>query len=141
METDTTSIWTIISSLSALGSFCVASLVGWHGYQKYLAEEHIEPSDSRIEIFSTKKQTTELRVENNQLRCYLHDIRDNRGGLQWSLPKEQINVVKVTSEATSSSSGRIQIGPRTGWLYSYKLWPKSDDLVAAINKLVGSIDA
>ncbi|ELA7834291.1 hypothetical protein LYZ37_23815 (plasmid) [Vibrio tubiashii] len=141
MSTDTTSIWTIISSLSSLGSFGVAALVGWHGYQKYLAEEHIEPSDDRLELFSTRKQTTELRVENNQLRCYLHDIRDNRGGLQWSLSKQQIDKVKVTKEATSSVSGRIKIGPRSGWLYSYKLWSNPRELEKAIQKLVDTIEA
>ena len=141
MSTETNSIWTIISSLSALGSFGVAALVGWHGYQKYLAEEHIEPSDDRLELFSTKKQTTELRVENNQIRCYLHDIRDNRGGLQWSLSKQQIDEIKVTSEAESGGSGRIKIGPRTGWRYSYKLWSDPKELESEIQKLVDAIDS
>lgn len=140
MSTET-SIWTIISSLSSFGSFSIAALVGWHGYQKYLAEEHIEASDDRLELFSTKKQTTELRIENNQLRCYLHDIRDNRGGLQWSLSKQQINEIKVTTKATSSASGRIKIGPRSGWLYSHKLWSNPIDLENEIWKLVEAIDA
>ena len=133
--------WEILSSLSSFGQFLVACWVGWYGFQKYLADEHIEPSDERLELFSTNKQTTELRVTDKGLECHIHDIRDGRGGHQWTLSKTQAAPIKVTTEATSSKAGRLQIGPRTGWLYSYKLWPNKVELEAAIKNLVQQLNA
>lgn len=128
--------WEILSSLAAVGQLGVAAWIGWYGYKKYLSEEHIEPSEDRLEIFSTSKQTTELRVTDKGLECHLHDIRPGRGGHQWTLSKEQAKNVDVTTPATKNNAGRISIGPRKGWLYSYKLWSEPNKLEKAIKDLV-----
>lgn len=127
--------------MAALGQFCVACWVGWYGYKKYLSEEHIEATDERIEIFSTSKQTTELRATDAGLECHIHDIRQGRGGHQWTLSKDQAEAVEVTKPATEKNAGRVSIGPRHGWLYSHKLWPTPQKLEKAIEALVARIDA
>lgn len=132
--------WDILASLSTFGQFLIACWVGWYGYRKYLADENIEPSDERIEIFSTAKQSTELRVTDKGLECHIHDIRDGRGGHQWTLNKLQASDVEIAIEASSSKAGRVRIGPRRAWLYSYKLWPQPEKLKKAILKLVEQID-
>jgi len=133
--------WEILSSLSSFGQFLVACWVGWYGYNKYLADEHIEPSDERLEIFSTTKQTTELRATDKGLECHIHDIRHGRGGHQWTLTKEQALNIEVTTPASSKKAGRVSIGPRSGWLYSYKLWPEPKKLKSAIELLVERVSA
>ncbi len=136
-----TSGWDILASLATFGQFLVACWVGWYGYRKYLSDENIEASDERIEIFSTAKQSTELRVSDRGLECHIHDIRDGRGGHQWTLTKDQATPVQVTTDATSSKSGKVRIGPRHGWLYSHKLWPDPKVLEQRINELIDSIGA
>ncbi|TQV71404.1 hypothetical protein FLL45_19810 [Aliikangiella marina] len=132
--------WEILASLSTFGQFLIACWVGWYGYRKYLSDEHIEPSEDRIEIFSTAKQTTELRISENGLECIIHDIREGRGGLQWTLAKADATPIEITAVASSSKAGRIRIGPRKGWLYSYKLWPEKEKLIERLENLVRQMD-
>lgn len=131
--------WEIAASISTMVQTTIAGFVAWYGYRKYLSEETIEPSDERIQIFVTSKQTTELRVTDRGLECHIFDIRNGRGGHQWTQSKAQCTNVKVTSNATSSKAGRVTIGARKQWLYSHKLWQNPADLENAIMKLVEQI--
>lgn len=133
--------WEILSALSTFGQFLIACWVGWYGYRKFLSDENIEPSDERIEIFSTAKQSTELRVTDKGLECHIHDVRSGRGGHQWTLEKEQAEPINVTAPASAAKAGRISIGPRKGWLYSHKLWPEPKRLELAIENLVRQIES
>lgn len=133
--------WDAISALAAVGQLIIAAFVAWYGYKKYLAEEHIEASDERIEIFSTSKQTTELRATERGLECHIHDIRPGRGGHQWTLPKNLADPIEITQAASRSKAGRLRVGPRTGWLYSHKLWPEPEQLKKKINELVRKLES
>ena len=135
------SFWEIASSISTIIQTLIAGFVAWYGYKKYLEEETIEPSDERIQIFSTSKQTTELRVTDKGLECHIYDIRQGRGGHQWTQTQVPLNQVKVTQPAESKKAGRITIGSRHGWLYSHKLWPEPQKLETAIKKLINRLNA
>lgn len=132
--------WEAVSALATVGQLAVACWVGWYGYKKYLQEEHVEPSDERIEIFSTSKQTTELRITERGLECHIHDIRPGRGGLQWVLSKEEASPIMVTQPAQKGKAGRLRIGPRAGWLYSHKLWTDPAQLQQKVEELVGKLE-
>lgn len=131
--------WDAVSGVLGGMQTIITGFVAWYGYKKYLSEETIEPSDERIQIFVTSKQTTELRVTDSGLECHIFDIRNGRGGHQWTQSKAQCTNVKVTSNATSSKAGRVTIGDRKQWLYSHKLWQNPADLENAIMKLVEQI--
>ena len=131
--------WAIASSISAMIQAAVAIFVAWYGYKKYISDETTNPSDDRIQIFATTKQTTELRVTDKGLECHIFDIRPGRGGHQWILTKAQLTNIKVTSIASASKAGRVSIGVRTGWLYSYKLWQNPIELENAIKELIAQL--
>lgn len=131
--------WEIASSISAMIQTLITGFIAWYGYRKYISEESTNPSDDRIQIFSTSKQTTELRATDKGLECHIFDIRHGRGGHQWTLTKDQLINIQVTLKAVPGKAGRLRIGVRIGWLYSYKLWPDPKELVKAINKLVAQI--
>lgn len=73
-------------------------------------------------IFSTSSQHTWLIFSNKNVLCVLDDIRkrDNEKLIQWKQKLQdcrQLSTVHNTSE-----TGRLNIGVRTGWLYSYELF-------------------
>lgn len=136
------SLSNLLQAIAALVTSGTAVVMAWMAYQKYLKEEHIEASEDRLEVFSTSKQTTELRATENGLELHLHDIRPDRGGLQWTIsPSEarkilQTDSISVDPNSRYENSGTFSIGSKRKWLYSKRLYEEPKKLQRDIQKLL-----
>ncbi len=115
------SLASLMSAFANMGQLLIAGFLAWIAYRKFLKEEHIAASDDRLEVFSTDKQTTELRVTEHGLELWLHDIRPGRGGLQWTLSPVEIGKIrregdiKVEPESKYQACGVFSIGSKKRW--------------------------
>jgi len=82
-----------------------------------------------LTLFKTQKQTTRLERNSEVLQCYLHDTREGRGGLQWTMPLDQAQRIAKSGDITAdpraaeNKAGFLNIGPRKRWFYSKQLFP------------------
>ncbi len=93
-------------------------------------------------IFQTSKQQTWLISTNKRLYCILDDNRKDEPQINWSIPKEDIHGKKLSDEIYirnySEDIGLVDIGPKKNWLYSKKLFKKSD-IKININQLLSKV--
>lgn len=90
------------------------------------AKEHIEKAQSLL-IFQTSKQKTWLVSTKEWLYCILDDIRKENPSIRWSIGKDDLtsgNEIKIIIQTHEKSDdvGLVDIGPKTGWLYSKDLF-------------------
>jgi hypothetical protein len=74
-------------------------------------------------IFSTSKQNTWLAFSRRKVICILDDEKTRASGrlIQWVSPKTEATPVKCREY--KDSVGLLDIGQRTSWLYSTRLFP------------------
>lgn len=106
----------------------------------------IEDKVSEILVFSTSKQKTRLKVTNQGLECHLEDIREGKGGHQWTLSKHEVqNILDQQAYSVNpgykARVGTFNIGSRRGWLYSKSLFPEPDYLKGEIQQLLKSVNS
>lgn len=135
----------LIEAIAAMVTAATAVISAWVAYKTFIKEEHIEASANRLEVFSTRKQTTELRATEDGLELHLHDIRPGRGGLQWTLSKPQVkeilreDAISISPTSRYEKCGTFAIGPKRKWLYSKRLYPEEKKLHADIKRLLEAV--
>lgn len=148
-----TSITDWISALSAVGATIIAGVTAYLAYKQYLQppSQEAEPdvaSDedaaivkSSLVVFDTSKQRTLLKIEAQNLECWLRDKRAETDKHQWTLGKAEIQRIINESDLAVSpgykaQTGLFKLGKRRNWLYSKKLFPEPDYLHGELSDLL-----
>ena len=103
-----------------------------------------EPPGETLQLFSTRSQRTTLTVDAGELRCRVVDLASGKTTRSWSMPLGQARSYAETGRITAEPppngqrSGRLTIGPRENWMYSAKLFVSARDVVAQVNRLLGT---
>ena len=89
-------------------------------------------------LFSTRKQRTWLLRTSDEIAILLDDAntRAKKRVVQWVMRLDQAHPVTVSSSRTIQA-GRVHIGARRNWLYSYSLHPRRDAFIDRLNKFIG----
>lgn len=89
-------------------------------------------------LFRTSKQRTWLVRTPNHLVCVLDDESTRARGrlVQWRLPLGQVTPIRAREKRRGT--GRIDLGPRKGWLYSTTLHPDPEDLEREVEALAAA---
>ena len=122
----------VATAMQALAALAMAYLA----YRKFIKEEYAVPTESRLQVFSTAKQTTELRASREGLECFLYDSRKGRGGTQWVLPAASATPVVVSPTSRTKGCGVFAVGPRKNWLYSKKVYGNPQTLKSEIERII-----
>jgi hypothetical protein len=87
-------------------------------------------------IFVTRKQRTWIAFSKRKLFCLLDDEETRSSGrlIQWSLPRE--NAKPVKAREYKQTVGRLDIGNKTNWLYSTRLFPSPAIIEREIRKAI-----
>ena len=87
-------------------------------------------------LFRTNKQRTWLVTSTRNLFCILDDENTRASGrtIQWREPLERLT--SVGTRSYREAVGRLDIGPRSGWLYSTSLHPSPSALTADVEALI-----
>lgn len=133
----------------------VMAILGYKTYLRPLEQSsENEPEDAtndeaedkleNILVFKTSKQKTWLSITDQGLHCRIDDIRDGKGGPQWTLTKIQAAEILKTNTYRVNPGYRVRtgmftLGPRRNWLYSKDLFPEPDYLHGVLKHLLSSV--
>ncbi|HKV23157.1 MAG TPA: hypothetical protein VJN93_01070 [Candidatus Acidoferrum sp.] len=78
-------------------------------------------------LFQTSKQQTWLVATAARLYCVLDDLRRSFPPVRWSINKDNLVAagqvtVNISARDSNDRTGLLNIGPRSNWLYSKKLF-------------------
>ena len=130
----------IVSSVSAAIAAVTGVVMAWLAYKGFLkapeqeevedersSEENVHSPAKNLTVFKTSKQTTILRIVEDQLECEIIDTREGKGGVQWVLPQDVCQ--RIVSQKLvranpnyKARTGLVTIGPKKNWLYSKALY-------------------
>jgi len=108
---------------------------------KHFARDGASPENAAaLLLLSTGAQQTWLVASARRLYCVLDDPRKGPPTVNWSLDRSDLvedGVLKVsiTTHDNTDRTGKVDIGPQKGWLYSRALF-EGRDVTAAIRDLV-----
>ena len=121
------------------------------GYRSFASEQDIrmlvresehlaaDASLRTLLIFSTSKQHTWLVATPVSLVCVLDDVRKEVPRIQWSMPIDQAKQAEIAARSSSERSGLLDIGPRTNWYYSKRLFAESG-IIESVQRLINPDD-
>ena len=141
----------VTTQMLVAGTAVVTAWLAWRTYFRQPEQSQEEEPESaqassggrlrQLVVFKTPHQTTTLRVVDNGLECHLDDVREGKGGHQWTLTRAQgaeflrLEQFKVTP-GSKVAVGTFSIGPRRDWLYSKRLFPNPDYLHGSLKELL-----
>lgn len=152
---DDLKITDIISAVSAAVAAATGLVMAWLAYKEFLKAPEQEEAEQangtpqeapsseqkEITIFKTSKQTTILRLVDEQLQCEIVDTRPGKGGVQWMFSRELCKKILNENAVHANPNykhrtGLVTIGPKKNWLYSKALYWDPAILENEINSLL-----
>lgn len=95
-----------------------------------------EVIEKAILIYSTKLQQTWLVSTRNRVFCLVNEngTRDDKQSISWSASKNSLKPIRTRKY--KKYTGLLDLNNHAGWLYTYSLFPRPEDLVRKVNELL-----
>lgn len=95
----------------------------------------------RLRLYKTMRQRTWLVATNRNLFCLLDDEKARRykSVIKWVQPFSSATPLQVRAYVSEKGLHVVDIGKRKGWLYSHNMYPRSEELVKKVERMMTHI--
>jgi len=95
----------------------------------------------KLPLYKTMRQRTWLVATNRNLFCLLDDEKARRykSVIKWVQPFSSANPLPVRVYISEKGLHVVDIGKRKGWLYSHNMYPRSEELVKKVERMMTRI--
>jgi hypothetical protein len=95
----------------------------------------------KLLLYKTMRQHMWLVATNRNLFCLLDDEKSRRykSVIKWVQPFSPANPLPVRPYISEKGLHVVDIGKRKGWLYSHNLYPRSEELVKKVERMMTRI--
>jgi len=95
-----------------------------------------ESAEKTILIYSTELQQTWLVATRNRVFCLVNENGDckDEQSISWIASKNSLKPIRTRKY--KKYTGLLDLNNHAGWLYTYRLFPRPEDLVSKVNELL-----